>query len=226
MSCRPRPLPGLTVAMRRLDHLVVVASGLAAGTAWAGARLGVPPSGGGVHSGMGTHNRLWRMGPVYLEVIAPDPNAPDPEVPRWFGLDDPDQRARMALEGPFLATWAVATDDLAAVAADAPVAMRAVEPCSRGAMRWEIARTEGISRPLGGLWPLALRWNAGGHPTDHLPDHGLVLQSLDLAGPDAHTVDAALGPLEGPVRPAFRVEPGPAAISATILRRDGVSVTL
>lgn len=60
-----------------VDHLVVAAAGLDAGTAWLEAHLGVPLAPGGRHAAMGTHNRLLRLGPrLYLELIAIDPDAP------------------------------------------------------------------------------------------------------------------------------------------------------
>ena len=56
-----------------LDHIVIAAQSLDEGRAWAEAKLGVPPAGGGHHAAMGTHNALWGMGACYLEVIAVDP---------------------------------------------------------------------------------------------------------------------------------------------------------
>ena len=43
---------------------------------------------GGEHPRMGTHNLLLRLGDsVFLEVLSPNPDAPPPSRPRWFGLD-------------------------------------------------------------------------------------------------------------------------------------------
>ena len=98
-----------------LDHLVVAAADLDSGTRHVADLLGIAPAGGGAHPRMGTHNRVLGMaGGVYLEVIAIDPDAPAPQRPRWFGLDQPALRARLA-DGPFLAHWAArvsAPDDL------------------------------------------------------------------------------------------------------------------
>ena len=45
----------------------------------------------------GTHNRVMAISSegipdCYLEVIAIDPEAPEPGRPRWFGLDNPELR--------------------------------------------------------------------------------------------------------------------------------------
>ncbi len=71
-----------------IDHLVIVATDLDTGCAFVTDALGVALQPGGVHSRMGTHNRLLHLGPgLYLEVIAVDPSAIRPDRARWFGLD-------------------------------------------------------------------------------------------------------------------------------------------
>ena len=83
--------------MLELDHLVVACLDLDDGDAWLRRRLGVALAPGGRHTGWGTHNRLLQLGAgVYLELIAPDPDAPDPQGPRPFRLDDPDGLAKWA----------------------------------------------------------------------------------------------------------------------------------
>jgi hypothetical protein len=54
---------------------------------------------------MGTHNRLLKLGAGrFLEVIAIDPEAPAPGRRRWFDLDAPFMRQRLA-RGPDLIHW-------------------------------------------------------------------------------------------------------------------------
>ena len=54
---------------------------------------------------MGTHNRLLRLGPTwYLELLAIDPQGTTPAHPRWFELDEPAMKARLA-SGPRLVHW-------------------------------------------------------------------------------------------------------------------------
>jgi hypothetical protein len=66
----------------RLDHLIFAALDLDDGVREVEARFGVRASGGGQHSGQGTHNKLAALRPTaYLEVIAPDPTQPEPAQP-------------------------------------------------------------------------------------------------------------------------------------------------
>lgn len=83
-----------------IDHLAVAADTLAAGVAWCERTLGLPPGPVGEHRFMGTHNRLLRLHSAahpraYLEIIAINPDAPAPQRPRWFDLDNPALRQRL-----------------------------------------------------------------------------------------------------------------------------------
>ena len=90
----------------QLDHLIVAAATLAEGVAWCEEVLGVTPGPGGQHPLMGTHNRLLKIATptypdAYFEIIALDPQAAPPQRVRWFGLDEPALRERIA-KGPRL----------------------------------------------------------------------------------------------------------------------------
>lgn len=201
----------------RLDHIVVAAAALDAGRAWMEARLGVAAQGGGRHADMGTHNALWGLGDSYLEVIAIDPAAEPPARPRWFGLDDPALRARLA-DGPRLVAWAVAADDLGVlrppVPCDPPAAF------ARDDLTWEVRLPEGRALPLGGAWPLTIRWTSGTHPAKRLPGRGLRLERLEIAGAGAAETLAALGEVTGPV--VFTPGGEPARLAATIATSAGM----
>ena len=86
-----------------LDHLVVGAADLHVGRDWAIRTLGLAPAVGGRHRFMGTHNLVLRLDDpdreLYLEILAIEPDTPDPARPRWFGLDERAVRAALAGSG-------------------------------------------------------------------------------------------------------------------------------
>lgn len=164
----------------RLDHLVVAATDLESGSAWLENRLGVVLTPGGAHPRMGTHNRVLRLGDgVYLELIAVDPAAPPPGRPRWFGLDEPALRARLA-ERPHLVAWAANTDDLDAAGATSPFAHGGIEEMTRGDLAWRITIPQD-GRPVeDGAVPTLIEWPSGVHPTKRMPASGCGLERLTI----------------------------------------------
>ena len=114
--------------MAMIDHLVITAPSLAAGTEMVCEALGIRPQRGGVHVRMGTHNALLRLGEqLYLEIISVDPAASKPNRPRWFCLDELTPQSL-----PRLATWVVRTDDIHADRAACGGTHGNVEAMSRG----------------------------------------------------------------------------------------------
>jgi Glyoxalase-like domain len=153
-----------------LDHLVVAAATLEAGTDFVASRLGVRPGGGGKHAFMGTHNRVLRLGDVYLEVIASDPDAVKPARPRWFGLDE-------FRGAPRLIHWVARTDDLETAAARSLEPLGAITATARGELRWRITIPDDGSLPGGGVIPTLIQWD-GAHPLTNLAESGCRLISL------------------------------------------------
>jgi len=163
-----------------LDHLVVAARTLDEGGRWVAARLGVEPQQGGKHATMGTHNRLLSLGPGrFLEVIAIDPEGAAPARPRWFELDTPAMRERLA-RSPGLIHWVERTGDLEGALADYPVEVD-ITAFSRGGYRWRMALTRDGSRPGGGALPTLIQWE-GAHPADALKDAGIRLERFEHEG--------------------------------------------
>ena len=182
--------------MATLDHLVLATHDLAQGAAWLEDHLGVVLSPGGVHASMGTHNRLLKLGPsLYLELIAIDPQAPAPSRPRWFALDTPQMRARLA-ERPRLIHWVARSADIVTESAACPEPLGQITPMRRGDFEWLITVPGDGHLPGGGLLPTLIEWRVPRHPAAALPEAGCALLKLEGFHPDvqpARTALAALG---------------------------------
>lgn len=175
-----------------LDHLVVAAATLAQGVAWCESTLGVTPGPGGRRARFGTHNRLLKIATaawpdVYLEIIAIDPEAPPPDRPRWFGLDDPALQAALA-DGPRL-IHAVARSTmldmhrwgLITVGCRPGDPVSASRHTAQGLLSWQILVPEDGRLDCGGALPTLIQWGAV-HPAAQMPDSGVTLQALRLRG--------------------------------------------
>lgn len=163
-----------------IDHLIYAAPDLAAAVADLENRFGVRAQPGGKHIGLGTHNALLALGPrTYLEIVAPDPEQPEPSMPRPLGVDD--------VTPGRLASWALACDDI-----DRAVAVArsyGYDPGEVGdgqrvgpagtVLRWRAAGSALASD----LVPFLISWGDTEHPARSAP-HGLILKSLQIEHPD------------------------------------------
>ena len=190
MTSRHRHAPDLA-----LDHLVVAASSLSAGVAWVESKLGVRAQPGGRHAVMGTHNALVSLGSrVFLEIIATDREAAVPGRPRWFDLDEPRMRARLA-EGPALIHWVACTRDIDTDATRCRTDLGPAIPMKRGDLEWRITVPDDGHLPERGLVPTLIQWPDRRHPTDTLLDEGLRVVALAGEHPEPAPVRDALAAL-------------------------------
>ena len=187
---RHRAPPDLSV-----DHLVVAATSLATGVGWIEERLGVRMQPGGQHAAMGTHNALVRLGPtLYLEVIAIDPSGATPARPRWFDLDEPRMRARLA-EGPALVHWVVRSRAIDDARAASDVEQGEILTLCRGDFEWRMTVPADGHLPARGLVPTLIQWSKPRHPSERLPDAGLRVVALAGEHPEPAPVRATLARL-------------------------------
>ena len=220
-------------ATATLDHLVVLAPSLASGVAWAEATLGVTPGPGGEHPLMGTHNRLLRLGngsdqsttqqgAAYLEIIAIKPAATptlQPPERRWFDMDDPALRERVAQHGPQLVHWVARVPDLTAallawreLGIDRGEARAASRPTPGGLLQWQISLRPDGQRLFDGCLPTLIEWGPH-HPTATMADSGLTLQALTLQHPQAAQLQEACRAIG---LQAVVIADGPARLSAQL----------
>ena len=198
----------------KLDHILLGAADLVAGSAAFAAATGVTPATGGTHPGFGTRNRLAALGPdCFFEVIATDP-AQDPAQASASMA-----RARMiaALPAPALLTFAIQTTDMdglitralaAGLTAGALVPMNRTRP---DGVRLDWTVTHFAHPAYGEVIPFAIDWQGSPHPSLTSPD-GCTLRSLTVLHPQAAglaEIYRAIG-LDVSVRAA--VQPGFVAI--------------
>ncbi len=164
--------------MAVIDHLVYAVPDLDAGIDQFELATSVRPAIGGAHPGMGTHNALVSLGESYIEIIAPDPNQPDPSGPRPFGVS-------LDMK-PQLVTYAVrpgtgeTIESLAASAAysgsePGEIMNMSRTPPSGETLSWR------LTSPLldhDGVIPFLIEWGATRHPSATAPT-GLALRHLD-----------------------------------------------
>lgn len=172
-----------------------------------------------VYAGRGTANYLVALGTAYLEIIGPDPDQPEHEGPRPFGVG--------AHLPPRLATWAVRTVDLDAVVADARrggydpgdvVAMARRTPAG-ALLEWRLTVAEGAA--YGGVVPFLIDWGTTPHPANGaLPNAELATFSAHHPEPDELQRVLALLGVELPV------EPGPQAALRAVLQTPRGPVVL
>ena len=177
----------------RLDHLVYAVPELGAGVDDLEKRLGVRASPGGKHVGLGTHNALISLGEdQYLELIAPDPEQPQPERPRPFGID--------GLAGGRLAAWAAKEDDLDARVAAArgagydPGTILDLSREAPGGQRIEWRLTVSPTPAGDGLVPFLIDWGATPSPAQTAAK-GCTLFAVRAEHPDPAAVRAPLAAL-------------------------------
>ena len=178
------------MANNGMDHLVFGVSDLQHGIDLIEQRTGVRARFGGRHQGRGTHNALMGLGErQYLEIIAPDPEQAG-TLPTMF------PHLANLTEPQFIA-WAVAVDDIEAIASKARAAHYQLrEPVNGSRMRpdgkmltW---RSLVIAAPAIPLVPFFIQWGRDTpHPSQDAPP-GCKLTSLAIEHPEADRIQAML----------------------------------
>ena len=174
-----------------LDHLVLAAASLEAGSEYIWHKFGVRPDPGGTHKGWGTHNSLMQVGGgTYLEIIAPDPSQPDPNEPRPFGIDSPQLHERIAVR-PRLVHYMLRTADIAATSYNLDYDPGPIKNMSRGDLHWQLTVRPMRGQPDEALMPSLINWGQSIPPAGSLLTRGVVLTTLHVRGPAALRVKLA-----------------------------------
>jgi hypothetical protein len=177
-----------------IDHLIYAAPDLETGISRIESLIGTRPAIGGRHPRYGTHNALVSLGPkTYLEIIAPDPDAPAPERGRLLGVSE--------RQTPQLVTWVMRSDSIQQkvdLARAAGVQLGDVESGSRQApdgtlLTWRLS--DPYAMPLDGAVPFLIDWSNTPHPSESAPFAG-TLNQLHIEHPDAEAVRSSLSTID------------------------------
>ncbi len=175
-----------------LDHLVIAASSLESGISYVEEALGVRVPAGGKHPLMGTHNCLMQIGGgAFLEIIAIDADAAEPDRSRWFNLDDAGVQSRIA-ERPRLHTWVLRTDNIAEAVAASSISPGPIEEGRRGDLVWNITIPQDGTMPEDGLFPTLIEWPDFAGPAAGMADLGCRLEALKISHNAPKKLNAAL----------------------------------
>ena len=175
-----------------IDHIMIGVADLDEGIRAFEKATGVTPFRGGKHPSRGTENALVSLGGgAYLEIIAPQHDAPPNEM----------VTALRGLQGPALAGWAVhvvGANDAAARLKDAGFTASPPQPGSRvtpqgATLEWT---TFGVTNLQSASAPFFIEWGAKTkHPSLTSPGGCSIaaFQVRDPAGDDLSRLMAALG---------------------------------
>ena len=176
----------------KIDHVVIGASALEQGRGVLKRKLGIEIPRGGKHDAMSTHNCVVQTGNnSFLELIAVDPEAPDPGRTRWFSLDSKVTQTRLGA-APRALCWVVSTQDLDATVAASPVDLGEVLHLSRGDLSWRLTVPQNGSLPEDGLLPAFIEWPPGPHPSQKMEDLGVRIIKIQLGHPQPEKLSAML----------------------------------
>ena len=208
----------------QLDHLVIGGSDLGMLVAWWKQASGVYPATGGSHDGFGTRNALIGVDrSTYVELISVDPNQPEPEQPRPFGLDDLEPHSVQ------LCTFVIAVPDIdtsARLMRDAgfdPGPVRSMErvKADGSVLRWQLAIPP--RKATAGVQPALIQWGQQTpHPGTSLSSD-VVVQELVLGLPDPQGLQSAFDALGADFAVSTTPEP---MISAHFTTADGADFWL
>ncbi len=176
--------------LSKVDHLIYGTPDLEATLEELEDLFGIQASPGGQHLGEGTRNALYSLGPnTYLEILAPDPDQPPPEKPRWLGMDD--------LTEPRLVTWvarATNLDQLVLDAAKETIHLGSVLAGGRTRpdgtrLSWHVTDPHVVI--ASGIVPFFIDWGDTSHPSQNAAQ-GLALTGLRAEHPEARATRRAL----------------------------------
>lgn len=185
--------------MLELDHIAVAGQTLQLATDHVEKTVGLPLQAGGKHDVFFTHNTLLGLkDELYLEAIAIDPDAPEPDRPRWFDLDRFSGKPR-------LTNWICRCDDLDVALASLPKGFGEPVSLQRGDLRWRMAVPQSGILPFDNCAPALIQWACDVHPAQVLATSNCRLTKLTVTHPEADDLEKLLEPILNDERICYRL---------------------
>lgn len=199
--------------MLEFDHIAIAGETLEAARSYVEDALSTRLQPGGDHAVFHTHNALLGLEDgLYLEAIAINPSAPQPNRPRWFDLDD-------FAGTPRLTNWICRCDDLPGILAGIDADMGAPVALQRGDLRWQMAVPSNGKLPFDNCAPALMQWQSAVHPASRLNASGIRVRRLTVCHPKALALRDLLSDLQDD---RIAIETGPAGLHAVFETPNGL----
>ena len=169
----------------KFDHFAIATENLEQTVTNLEKKFKYPFSSGGEHKVFGTHNRLFRLGDVYLEVIAINPFATDSQQPRWFDLDNFNGKSRII-------TWIASTENILELLPNIWDSPGEIKKLSRDKLEWDFTVPKRGIMPMSGAAPALINWGNTRHPALSMVDHGCRLERFLVNTPFAEDLKSIL----------------------------------
>jgi hypothetical protein len=169
----------------KFDHFAIATENLEQTVTNLEKKFKYPFSSGGEHKVFGTHNRLFRLGDVYLEVIAINPFATDSQQPRWFDLDNFNGKSRII-------TWIASTENILELLPNIWDSPGEIKKLSRDKLEWDFTVPKRGIMPMSGAAPALINWGNTRHPALSMVDHSCRLERFLVNTPFAEDLKSIL----------------------------------
>jgi len=179
----------------RIDHVVIGAANLIAGTHYLETKLNTKLSPGGEHKVMSTHNKLLKLqSSMYLEVIANNPNADAPSRPRWFSLDESNIKEKIK-NTPRALCWVLEVANLEDTVKQCGYNPGEILQLSRDDLTWKVTIPSDGKLIENGVLPILIEWSNDQHPSKKLNNSNISLNKLALFHPEPNKIQKIISNL-------------------------------
>ena len=179
----------------RIDHIVIGASNLIAGTKILETKLSSKFTPGGEHMIMGTHNKLLKLqSNIYLEVIANNPNVSKPSRQRWFSLDEARTKEKIK-HSPRALCWVLEVDNIEDTVKKCGYNPGEILQLSRDELTWKVTVPSNGKLVENGVLPVLIEWPSNQHPSKKLNNSKVSINKISLFHPEPYKIKSIISNL-------------------------------